>query len=78
MKFKVLAEYLQKLEDTSSRIEITEILSDLFKKSNAKEIDKICYLTLGKLAPSYRGIVFNVAEKMMLRVIYNCYKSLLL
>jgi len=73
MKFKVLAEYLQKLEDTSSRIEITEILSDLFKKSNVKEIDKICYLTLGKLAPSYRSIIFNVAEKMMLRVISSAY-----
>ena len=75
MKFKELAVYLDKLEKTSSRIEITKILSELFKKSDKGEIDKTVYLLLGRLAPSYEKIVFNLAERMMLRVIAEAYKK---
>lgn len=57
---------MDKLEKTSSRIEITKILSDLFIKAEKEEIDKIIYLLLGSLAPRYRGVVFNIAERMML------------
>lgn len=73
MKFSELSKYLQKLEDTSSRLKITEILSDLFKKTSKGEIDKVTYLILGGLAPEYKGIVFNIAEKMMLQVLANAY-----
>lgn len=73
MKFKKLAYYLDSLEITSSRIEITKILAELFKVSNEGEIDKITYLLLGRLAPSYEDIVFNIAEKMMLRTISDAY-----
>ena len=73
MQFSELAIYLDKLEKTSSRLAITEILADLFKKSDSSEIDKICYLVLGQLAPGYKGIVFNVAEKMMIRVLAKAY-----
>ncbi len=46
MKFREFAKYLEKLESTASRIEITKILSDLFKKSNSKDMDKMVYLLL--------------------------------
>lgn len=75
MKFKNLAKYLQKLEDTSSRLQITDILSDLFKNSGKDEIDKVTYLILGGLVPEYRGIVFNIAEKLMLQIFANTYKK---
>ena len=61
--------YLEKLEKISSRLRITAVLSAMFKKSSAKEIDKICYLSLGRLAPKYTGIDFAMAEKMMIRAI---------
>lgn len=48
---------------------MTEILSELFKKVEAGEIDKVCYLALGRLAPKYEGIEFNMAEKMMVRAL---------
>ncbi len=73
MKFSELSKYLDKLEKTSSRIEITKILASVFKKADADEIDKITYLLLGKLAPSYQSIVFNLAERMMLQVISRAY-----
>ncbi len=73
MQFKELSPYLEKLEKTSSRIEITKILADLFRKCDVSEIDKTVYLLLGYLAPSYKGIVFNLAEKMMVRVLAKTY-----
>jgi len=75
MKFTKFAKYLENLEKTSSRIEITKILADLFKKSNSKDIDKMVYLLLGRLAPRYNSVVFNIAERMMLQVLADAYKK---
>lgn len=69
MNFSTLSQYLEKTEKTASRNEMTEILAEVFKKTPASEIDKICYLSLGKLAPKYQGIEFNIAEKMMVRAL---------
>lgn len=73
MKFSQLALYLERLEKTSSRLEITGILAELFKKSDPGEIDKTTYLVLGILAPNYKGIVFNLAEKLMIGVLSRAY-----
>lgn len=73
MTFQKLADYFQKLEETTSRNKMTEILAQLFKESSPDEIDKICYLSLGQLAPLYAGIEFNLAEKMMFRVLAQAY-----
>jgi len=48
---------------------MTKILAELFKKCSKDEIDKVCYLSLGRLAPKYRGIEFNMAEKMAIRAL---------
>lgn len=73
MEIRNLALYLEKLENTSSRIKITGLLAEIFKKAKVSEIDKIAYLLLGQLAPSYRGIVFNLAERMMLQVLHQAF-----
>ena len=73
MTFKKLATFLDALEKTASRIEITRILSDLFKNSKSTQIDKTVNLLLGQLAPSYQTIVFNLAERMMLDVLVQAY-----
>ncbi len=75
MLFKELSSYLERLEKTSSRIEITKILAELFKKTPPSEIDKVCYLVLGGLAPSYEGVILNIAEKMMFRVLAKAYNK---
>lgn len=69
MEFKNLAVYLSQLEATASRNKITEILAELLQRVSEKEVDKICYLCLGELAPTYAGLDFNLAEKLMIRVI---------
>jgi DNA ligase-1 len=75
MRFSEFSLYLEKLEKTSSRIEITKILADLIKKAESFEIDKICYLVLGSLRPKYEGLVFNLAEKMVIEAIAIAYDT---
>ncbi|MBM3205438.1 ATP-dependent DNA ligase [Candidatus Shapirobacteria bacterium] len=75
MKFAILADYLAQLEATASRNQITEILSVLLKKATDKEVDKICYLCLGQLAPLYAGVEFNLAEKLMIKVLSRAFKT---
>jgi DNA ligase-1 len=69
MLFSRFSEYLQKLEKTSSRLEITAILEELFKETKEKEIKEVVYLSLGILAPNYESILLNLAEKMVARSI---------
>lgn len=74
MKFSEFSKYLEDLEKTSSRLKITDILADLLKKSSKEEIDKVVYLSLGILAPSFKGIVFNAADQMIIRAISLSFK----
>ncbi|RJR29452.1 ATP-dependent DNA ligase [Candidatus Microgenomates bacterium] len=73
MKLHELADYLNRLESTSSRIEITKILSELFDHSTKNEIKIIVNMLLGRLAPSYENIVFNLADKMVIRALAEAY-----
>lgn len=75
MKFSKLAEYLQKLESTTKRLEITDILTNLIRELNTDEIDKALYLTLGNLKAPFEGEKFNIAEKMMLKIISQTYSK---
>ena len=75
MRLTRFAEFLEKLEKTSSRIEITKILTNLLNESDQSEIDKVVYLSLGMLAPNYQGTILNLAEKMMLRTLAYAYQK---
>lgn len=75
MKISKLANYLEDLEETSSRLKITEILADLLKNADEDEIDMIVYLILGRLAPNYKDIVFNLAERLMVETIAKAYEK---
>jgi ATP-dependent DNA ligase len=73
MQFSRLSQYFSRIEATPKRLEITAILAELLKESSPEEIDKICYLVLGQLAPLYEGVEFNLAGKMLLRVMADAY-----
>jgi len=75
MDFKVLADFFLKLEKTASRNEITIILSKLLKKTSLDEVDKVCYLSLGRLLPDYEGLEFNMAERLMFRAVAKAFKK---
>lgn len=69
MRFSKLAEYFESLEKTASRLEMTRILSGLFKKIDKDEIDKVLYLLQGRVTPLYERADFGIAEKMLIKAI---------
>jgi len=69
MKFSLVTHAFEDIERISGRLEMTRMLSDLFKQVSGQEIGIICNIALGQLHPPYIGTQFNVAEKMMLKVV---------
>ena len=70
MLYDTLVEYYAKLEATTKRLEMTDILTELFKLSSEEEIDKIVYLTQGKIHPDWKGEPeIGMAEKMVVESI---------
>ncbi|MGC8571678.1 MAG: ATP-dependent DNA ligase [Candidatus Micrarchaeia archaeon] len=65
MLFSELVSYYEKLDKVSSRLAMIDIMSELFKKSNSKEITAIVYMTQGVLSPPFEGIEFGMAENMV-------------
>ena len=70
MEFKLIAEYFDKLERISSRLQLTALLTDLFRKSDKNVIDKVVYLIQGKLWPDFLGYPeIGVGEKLLIKAI---------
>ena len=69
MLFSELVEFYERLEATTKRLEMTDILVELFKKTSPEIIDKVVYMTLGELYPPFVGIELGVAEKLALRAL---------
>ena len=74
MTFKELATYFDKLEATSSRLALIDILSELFKSVKSPEqLEKICYLVQGRVAPFFEPIEFGMADKMIAQALATTY-----
>jgi len=73
MKFAKLAEYFEKLESETKRNELVQILSEVFKEATAGEVDKICYLIQGRVAPFFEPTEIGMAEKMVEQAIALAY-----
>lgn len=63
MRFSEFARSLETLENTSSRLEMYELLSALFDKADADEISPIAYLTEGRLLPAFEGVETGMGER---------------
>ena len=69
MKFSIIAETFEKMENTTKRLELTQHLVDLFKVTPSDLISKVVYLIQGKLRPDFEGVELGVAEKLAVRAI---------
>ncbi|MFH1458926.1 MAG: ATP-dependent DNA ligase [Candidatus Omnitrophota bacterium] len=72
MKFKNLVIYFERLESTTKRLEMIDILAALFKSLNSqdkKNIEKIIYFIQGQLLPSFKSVEFGISEKIIHRAI---------
>ena len=73
MTFAMLSSYFEKLEETSSRLSLIDILADLFKHAGRDEIDKIIYLTQGRVAPFFAPIEIGMADKTVAQSIGDAF-----
>ena len=69
MNFNEVAEYFASIEQTSSRLSMTELFAELLERATVQEARIICDLALGQLHPPYIGTQFNVAEKNSIKVV---------
>lgn len=69
MKYAVLADAYQRIEATSGRLAMTELLAGLFRMTPHALIGHVVYLTQGKLYPDFEGVEIGVAEKMAIRAV---------
>ncbi len=69
MKFLEFVIYLRKLEETSSRIELSEILYELLKNLSPDEAKAAVYLILGEILPSFYGLEFGISEKLIIEAL---------
>ncbi len=73
MQFHKLTEYFEKLEQTSSRLTLIEILSELFKELQAKEVPMVSYLLQGRICPFYEATEIGMAEKSVAAAMARVY-----
>lgn len=73
MTYFAFCDYLERLNQTSKRLEITAILAELIAKLDAQEVEKAIFLSLGYLNPPYSQLKFNMADKMVVRALELCY-----
>ncbi len=73
MLFSKLAEYFEKLEGTSSRLALIDILADLFSEVKRDEIGMVSYLLQGRVAPFYQPVEIGMSEKLVAQAMARAY-----
>lgn len=71
MYFSVLATYFERIEEKSSRLEITQILAELFNALSIEEIGQTVYLLQGRVAPLFEKTEFGMAEKTVIKSVVS-------
>ena len=59
MRYQLFCDYLERLEGTSKRLEITKILVELITRLDEREVAAGVYLSLGYLNPPYNQLKFK-------------------
>ena len=69
MQFARAVEVYEQIEATTKRLEMTGLLVSLLRDTPPEDLDKVVYLTQGRIHPDYLGIELGLAEKMVIRVL---------
>ena len=69
MQYAIIADAYEKIEATTKRLEMTDLLVDLLKNTPKEIIDKVVYLTQGKIYPDFVGLEIGVAEKLAIKAL---------
>lgn len=69
MRFADVVEVYDKIEATTKRLQMTDLLVGLLRSTPKEDLDKVVYLTQGRIHPDYEGTELGLAEKMVIRVL---------
>ena len=69
MDYAVIADAYEKIEATTKRLEMTDLLVNLLKKTPKDVIAKVVYLTQGKIYPDFVGLEIGIAEKLAIKAL---------
>jgi len=69
MRYQVLVDVYEKLENTSSKISKTEIVADILSKTSIDDLSKVVLLIQGIVYPKFTGYELGIATQMMIRAI---------
>ena len=69
MEFSIISEMFEMMEKTTKRIELTNILVELLKKTPKKIIPNVVHLLQGIIRPNFEGVELGIAEKLAIRAI---------
>ena len=75
MLYREVADFYEKVEATTKRLEITALIVDMLKHSSCEEITCVVYMTHGKLFPDFYPEKIGMAEKMALRTLATVSRS---
>ena len=69
MDYAVIADAYDKIEATTKRLEMTDLLVGLLKNTPKDVIAKVVYLTQGKIYADFVGLEIGVAEKLAIKAL---------
>jgi DNA ligase-1 len=69
MLYEKIVEIYDKIARTTKRLEMTDHLVELFSRVDEEEIDKVIYLTQGKVYPDFIPYELGIAEAMVIKAI---------
>ncbi|PYB67889.1 ATP-dependent DNA ligase [Thermoplasma sp. Kam2015] len=68
MLFSVVADAFEKMENTTKRLELTDLLVNLLKTAD-DDLPLLVYLVQGKLGPDYLGLETQMSDKLILKAL---------
>jgi DNA ligase-1 len=69
LRYLTIANAYEKIEATTKRLEMTDLLVEILKKTPKEIIDKVVYLTQGRIYPDFVDLEIGVAEKLAIKAI---------
>lgn len=69
MSFNEICLLLSRMENLSSRNDITDVLVEFYKDSDIVDAQMFSYIAVGRVAPSFVDAEFNMSEKSILKVL---------
>jgi DNA ligase-1 len=69
LQYAVIAEAYEKIEATTKRLEMTDLLVNLLKNTPKEVIDRVVYLTQGRIYPDFVSIEIGVAERLAIKAL---------